>query len=80
MPRLSYLRDPDAELSKKIFGNETQPVNCASVARKMKVDVRTVYGWKKKPTSMSLKVFVRLMRLLGYGDEDIFGIIKEVKT
>ncbi|MBQ9592318.1 MAG: helix-turn-helix transcriptional regulator [Lachnospiraceae bacterium] len=79
MPRLNYLRDPDAVLSREIFGNEARPVNCAAVARKLKVDVRTVYNWRKQPTKMSIKHFVRLARVLGYDDDDIFRFMKELK-
>ena len=78
MPR-SMLKDPDQEISSKIFGTGVMQANVAALGRKIKIPPTTLHGWKKKPQFMTLYGFAKIAREVGMSDEQMLGIIKCIR-
>ncbi len=70
MPRLNYLKDPDAELRVLIFGDEIRQTSVYGLAKVMKVAPKTVYNWKERPTQIRIGLLCRIGKYLRWTEED----------
>lgn len=70
MPRVTWLNNKDDMLRMIIFGDSIKKTNIYALARALKINPKTLYGWRERPSMIRIGALVEIGRFLKWTDED----------